>query len=91
MKSSKLIVALLLSFGLSGCFGTMEPFTVQKVEVPVKVPCKITMPDKQAMPFTEAKKDESDIFVIVQKALAEIEFRQGYETKLEAAIQECNK
>lgn len=75
---------------LIGC-GTLKDLVVTEIKVPVIIPCKIVAPDKPVMPLQEAKKDETDIFVITQKALAEIELRIGYETKLEAAIIECNK
>jgi hypothetical protein len=75
---------------MTGC-GFNERLVVKEVKVPVPIPCKIVSPDKPVYPLQEAKKEETDIFVITQKALAEIELRQGYETKLEAAILECNK
>lgn len=81
-----LLVILLL---LQGCGG--GAIVVDEIKVPVAVSCKVNVPTRPVMPLEQAKKDESDIFVIVQKALAEIEIRQGYEIKLEAAIMECNK
>lgn len=84
----KLVIAILSTLLIAGCACQEK---IVEVKVPVPVPCKVTSPERPVMPLEQAKKDESDIFVIVKKALAEIEFRQGYETKLEAAIQECNK
>lgn len=82
------IVLLGIVMFLTAC---TPQLVVQEVKVPVPIPCKIVSPDKPIYPLQEAKKDEKDIFVITQKALAEIELRQGYETKLEVAITECNK
>lgn len=82
-------VLFFVVFMMTGC--ATERLVVKEVKVPVPIPCKIISPDKPVYPLQEAKKEEADIFVITQKALAEIELRQGYETKLEAAIVECNK
>lgn len=88
MKTILLVSLLVLS--LSGC-GLFQPrVEIREVKVPVPVPCKIIEPEKPVMPFQESDPDEN-IFVKMKKALAEIELRQGYEVKLEAAIKECNK
>jgi len=84
----KTMLALLAVVMLTACTPSL---VVKEVKVPVPVPCRIVSPEKPVYPLQEAKKDEANIFNITQKALAEIELRQGYETKLEAAITECNK
>jgi hypothetical protein len=58
------------------------------VEIPVKIPCKIPAVEKPIMPFDEIKK-EDDIYKKIKMALAEIELREAYEKKLEAAIKGC--
>lgn len=83
--------ALLSILAVSMLTACSPQLIVKEVKVPVPVPCKIVSPEKPVYPLQEAKKNESNIFNITQKALAEIELRQGYETKLEAAITECNK
>ena len=85
----KLILLLLLS-SLAGCAdkGLIKPDNI--VYVPQPVPCKITKPEKPTLPLDQAKKEDSALDK-VKAALAEIERRIGYETKLEAAIEECNK
>lgn len=84
-----LIFILLFLPLLSGCplSSTIRPDNIK--EVPIKVPCNITPPDKPAMPLDSALETD-DIFEFVKKATAEIELRTGYEFKLEAAIKECN-
>jgi hypothetical protein len=62
---------------------------IKPVQVAVPVPCKIIMPSKPVMPLQELSEDESDVFVITQNALAEIELRKGYEVKLEAEAKAC--
>ena len=84
-----LIIGLIVVF-LTGC-GTMRDLVVEKVNIPVIVPCHIVPPEKPMLPLQQMEKTEPDIFVVMQKALSEIEFRAAYEVKLEAAIESCNK
>lgn len=82
--------ALAAGCALEGCsFLKPEPIIVE-VKVPVPVYCKIDKVAKPVLPLQELYPEEEDIFRIVQSALAEIELRQGYETKLEASITACN-
>ena len=87
MKTFLFIISFL---ALTGC-STIRDLVVTEVKVPVPIPCHIVPPERPAMPLQDAKKEEVDPFTILQKALAEIELRIGYETKLEYAITECNK
>jgi hypothetical protein len=88
IKKSLLPLVLLLVLPLSGCAGlfTKDPGqTVRTIQIPIPVPIVITPPEKPVMPFQQANV-EDDIYAKFQKALAEIELRKGYETKLEATI-----
>ena len=87
--NSSIFYTLLTVLFLSGCAGNPS-ISVKEVYVEVPVPCKIEKPEKPVFPLQEANKDEDNIYVIIQKALAEIELRKGYEVKLEAAIDQCN-
>jgi len=76
----------------TGCSTTQSsPGSVVKQEVLVSVPCKVNTSEKPAMPLTGTGKVEEDLFSKVKKALAEIDLRISYETKLEAAIKGCQE
>ena len=87
MKLLILVLVLAMLFSLSGCFATSGG--VVDHNVLVSVPCKVTMPQKPVMPLTEEGSINDDIFVKTKKALAEIEYRKGYENLLESAIGSC--
>lgn len=83
--------SLSLAFLLGGCMFDQAPIinTIdKKVDVIVKVPCKVTAPEKPVMPVSQLTKEDT-IYKKTQTALAEIELRKGYETKLEAAVKAC--
>lgn len=82
------IILIVPAFLLCGCLATVGPAVVDH-NVIVEVPCNVNMPDKPVYPLTDTGDVKDDIFVKSKKALAEIEARKGYETKLEAAAQSC--
>lgn len=88
----KILTALILSnvIWFAGCATTEPTIKTQVViqKVPVPVPCKITPPEKPVMLVDDLKK-ETPLFDKVQAGLAELERREAYEKKLEAAIKEC--
>jgi len=84
MKLYATILSLAL---LSGC--SWIPTHVVDHDVMVPVPCKVTMPQKPLMPFTDTATVKDNIYVKTQKALAEINVRKGYEAELEAAAGSC--
>jgi hypothetical protein len=84
------ILAIFTTVLLTGCFGTTTPLHIERIEVPIPVPCRIVAPVKPVMPLSEMQEETDDIYVLSQKSLAEIERRKGYEKQLEAAIQQCN-
>lgn len=88
----KILTILILSnvIWLAGCPATAPTLKPEIViqKVPVPVPCKITPPEKPVMPVDDLKK-EAPLFDKVQAGLAELERREAYEKKLEAAIKEC--
>lgn len=83
MKRSLVYVAVM---GLCGC-GTPQ---LHQVKVPIPIECRVDKPERPQMP-TELLASDADIAAIVKAALAEIERREGYEIKLEAALATCTK
>jgi hypothetical protein len=79
------VLSAVLACLLTAC-GTTA--TVQVVKVVVPVPCQAEKPGRPIMP-TEQLKPGAPLDAIVQAATAEIERRQGYEDKLEAALDGC--
>lgn len=80
-KTWLLVSALSL---LSGCFWDTQ-IEYREVRIPIPVPVVIIPPEKPVMVFQQTD-PASDIYTKLQKALAEIELRKGYELKLEADI-----
>lgn len=62
--------------------------TMQTVEVVVPVPCLATEPARPVMP-TDMLMPGADLDRFTQAAIAEIERREGYESKLVAALRSC--
>jgi hypothetical protein len=91
------VILFSLTLFLTGCF-TAPKLHIERVEVPIAVPCNIIPPAKRPMPFTDAVNEGvlpsadplDDLFRDVKRMLAEIKNRQGYEAELEAAIKACN-
>ena len=77
--------AILLAFLLGGCATTGG---VQVVNVPVPVECREPEPERPAWP-TDALRPSVDADTFVKYAQAEIELREGYETKLLTALRNC--
>lgn len=72
---------------LSGCAATRVSVPVPvKVVVPEK--CRAEVPQRPVMP-TEVLPLDAKPFDRVRAALAEIDFREGYEVELLAALQSC--
>jgi len=89
LKSSLLISALMLT----GCATTTPPgikTEIQRVEVPVPVPCKAVVPIKPDFNFDKLTVDK-DIFEKSQALLADRLLSKGYETELLAALNSCIK
>jgi hypothetical protein len=80
-----LIIIIGLVLLITGC-GTVPPSVPVNVAIPIK--CKAEVPERPVMP-TENLSDGVSIDSFVQAAQAEIELREGYEVKLEAALRSC--
>lgn len=86
------LLPLTLSLLVISCAADKPPIikTEDKiVKVPVSVPCKVELPSEPVYPLDTAKESE-DLFSKVKKALAELEIRRAYETKLKAAAKSCS-
>lgn len=80
---------LVLTLGLAGCSGKVEP-QVQyvRIEVPVQVPCRT--PEVAVPPWAAAGLRKTDsLEVRVRALLAERRQRIGYEHLLKAASESC--
>lgn len=84
-----MIRAALLCLLLAGCANA--PQIIEKpveVKVPVPVPCKAPDVPVPAWPLAAVQPSASD-FDFYKAALAEIKLREGYETRLRAALSAC--
>lgn len=72
---------------LAGCAAPSASH-VQRVHVPVPVPCRESEPPRPAMP-TEALDADVTLDAFAAAAIAEIERREGYEVQLRAALAAC--
>ena len=77
---------------LSAC-ATTEPAVevrIQRVEVPIAVPCKATVPVVPDFGFDKINPDV-DIFEKTKTLLSDRKLHLGYETELLAALNSCVK
>lgn len=81
-------IALMLALALTGCASAPPRVELQQVKVPVPVECREPEPDRPVMP-TESLAPGADPFTLMRAALAEIDRREGYETRLRAALEIC--
>jgi len=92
LRNSVIIAALVLS----GCATTQLPSqpgintVIQKVEIPVSVPCKVKIPEKPAFNFDKLIEND-DIYVKSQASLADRLLHLGYEEELLIALNSCVK
>ena len=63
---------------------------VQKVEVPIAVPCKAVVPDAPDLNFGKMTPDQ-DVFDKTKALLADRKLQFGYEAELLAALNSCIK
>jgi len=84
-----LSLAVLLSACASGPAPVMAPL-IQKVEVPIAVPCKVAVPKLPSFNFDELNIDQ-DIYEKVRALLVDRKLHLGYEVELLAALNSCIK
>lgn len=83
----KPVLITLLVLLLGGC-GTAPVTVTVPIKVPVPVKCTAEVPQRPVMP-TEVLPTTAAVFDKVRAALAEIDFREGYEVELLAALKSC--
>jgi len=91
MQNKLLVLVIVLS--LVGCATDTPPginTVIQKVEVPIAVPCKAEVPIKPTLNFDKLT-TEQDVFDKTKAALADRKLQLGYETELLAALNSCIK
>lgn len=77
------IFALLLTLPVLAACDTIPK--VEKVEVPIPVPCKITIPNPppECRPLNDTRAEW------LRCMLSDCELRRGYQAELEAALKAC--
>lgn len=91
MQNKFLILVSVIA--LVGCATDTPPginTVIQRVEIPIAVPCKAEVPIKPALNFDKLT-IEQDIFDKTKAALADRKIQLGYETELLAALNSCIK
>jgi hypothetical protein len=89
MQNNILILSIIL---LSGC-ATTEPVintVIQRVEVPIAVPCKAVVPVKPDFNFDKLKAEQT-VFDKTKALLADRKLHMGYEGELLTALNSCVK
>lgn len=79
-------VVVALAMALAGCAST--PHVPERVEVPIQVPCRVTVPPEPVWATATLAKDAS-IFDQVKALLSERRQRIAFEAKLDAAARSC--
>jgi hypothetical protein len=79
----------MLSACASGPAPVLAPL-IQKVEIPIPVPCKVDIPKAPEFNFSKLT-TEQDIFEKTRAILADIRLHFAYETELLAALNSCVK
>jgi len=85
-----MLVAVVL---LAGCATNTPPginTVIQRVEIPIAVPCKAEVPAKPDFNFDKLAPDQ-DVFDKTKAVLADRKLHIGYETELLAALNSCIK
>ena len=91
MRNNLIILSLVVM--LSACASSPAPVLaplIQKVEIPIPVPCKVDVPKKPDFNFNNLTQ-EQDIFEKTRAILADIRLHFAYETELLAALNSCVK
>ena len=89
MRLKEITLCGLLSLALTACATPRERVVVQRVSVPVSVPCKVKLPDRPSYAADTVSLD-ADIFTLVQNLLIEREQRKARELEIEAAAKSCS-
>lgn len=87
MRNSIILAVVLL---LAGCATTPPVINtvIQRVEIPIAVPCNAVIPPRPAMNF-EKLVIEDDLFTKTKSVLADRQLYEGYSAELLAALKSC--
>lgn len=91
MRNNLLILVMIIA--LTGCASGPPPVMaplIQKVEVPIAVPCKVIVPKPPEFNFNKLT-TEQDIFEKTRAILADIRLHFAYEAELLGALNSCVK
>ena len=90
MQNKLVLIGIISIFALAGCAtdGPVINTVIQKVEVPISVPCKAEIPATPVYSFDQLS-TEQDIFEKTRAVLADRHLHMGYETELLAALNSC--
>lgn len=86
------LIIIFATLALTGC-GTTKPVintVIQKVEIPIAVPCKATVPAKPDFNFDKLVV-EKDLFDKSKAALADRQLHLAYEAELLVQLNGCIK
>lgn len=86
------LIIIFAALALAGC-GTTKPVintVIQKVEIPIAVPCKATVPAKPDFNFDKLTV-EKDLFDKAKAALADRQLHLAYEAELLVQLNGCIK
>lgn len=75
---------------LTACGHNPPQVIIEYVNIPVPVECKEPVPTRPVMP-TESLSPGVDLDTFSKSVMAEIERRDGYETELLTALENCRK
>ena len=90
MQNKLFILSLALMLGACATDGPVIQTVIQKVEIPIAVPCKATVPAKPDFNFDKLTEDQ-DLFDKTKATLADRKLHLGYESELLAALNSCIK
>lgn len=84
-----IIISLAFLAGITGCADTpVSKIEVQKVEVPINVPCKTEEPPAPNYNTPNIKATD-DIYVKIRTLLADAQLHAAYDIELLAALRSC--
>ena len=90
MLNKLTIAAMVIFLGACATDGPVISTVIQKVEIPIAIPCKAEVPSKPDFNFDKATA-EQDIFEKSKALLADRKLHLGYEEELLAALNSCIK